>query len=832
MFNFKTLASSTSICVNIMHIYSRRMKTKSLDVFDFKEETDEFGLRFKGKLENPTNAIDKYTFLTTAAAGKNVLTEEVNYVPSLDIDAININHVSATLVEDSPAKIVADSNDTIIVAVNPLESSPELKPDLSESMVNVAATSASPSNEKFVSAIPDLSPSLPEHDEAVEMEPVENRSSSSCDAAEDDDIGPSSEQCTGGWESDSEDIERVIFYPEYVVYRDNHYTDPVISFTSSFIEMEGSTADDDDKTFKCKWGVEDILHITSHWHEQLEMVKIHVLTKDTIHAESVECTSVIGSSWYGRLEEITSLNVEYKALWSSMFEWEDTVLGQNGVSLPRYLPSFDQPFEEVLYPKGDADAVSISKRDFDLLQPETFVNDTIIDFYIKYLKNKIKPEEKDRFHFFNSFFFRKLADPDKDPLDASQGKVAYQRVKKWTRKVNLFEKDFVFIPVNYNYHWSVLVICHLGEMATFKDADADAKESIKVPCVLHMDSIRGSHIGLKGLLQSYLREEWIGRQQVASEDICSRFSNLRFISLELPQQQNSYDCGLFLLHYVELFLEQAPLHFNPFKITNSSSFLNVDWFPPAEASLKRVVIQRLISNLLENPYQESCSIAGNEQQCHPSYPTSVHKGSVVNFSTEDCNPSIPEQNSHEIGSFLTPSSSAQCVDDTTIASKSSVEPGSLCGTPFPDYNQSTTFDEYKGSLTPIQEDVEGGDPFVYSETEAGIQQDNAAIIPNDPYQSQDFGTQEPWQAPTNNHLESSSSPQEASTSVCEDPLKIVNEIIQLSSDFNLRNTSDQPVLETLSEYVQIVDVPENCLGLGSGSGSDVQHSTKKMRICE
>lgn len=45
--------------------------------------------------------------------------------------------------------------------------------------------------------------------------------------------------------------------------------------------------------------------------------------------------------------------------------------------------SFDEPFEDVVYPEGDSDAVSISKRDIDLLQPDTFVNDTIIDFYIK-----------------------------------------------------------------------------------------------------------------------------------------------------------------------------------------------------------------------------------------------------------------------------------------------------------------------------------------------------------------------------------------------------------------------------------------------------------------
>lgn len=39
-------------------------------------------------------------------------------------------------------------------------------------------------------------------------------------------------------------------------------------------------------------------------------------------------------------------------------------------------------FEEIVFPEGDPDAVSISKRDVDLLKPKTFVNDTIIDFYI------------------------------------------------------------------------------------------------------------------------------------------------------------------------------------------------------------------------------------------------------------------------------------------------------------------------------------------------------------------------------------------------------------------------------------------------------------------
>lgn len=49
---------------------------------------------------------------------------------------------------------------------------------------------------------------------------------------------------------------------------------------------------------------------------------------------------------------------------------------------------------------------------------------------------------------------------------------------------------------------------------------------------------------------------------------------LVLLLLQLPQQENSFDCGLFLLHYVELFLEEAPVNFNPFKISKFSTFVS------------------------------------------------------------------------------------------------------------------------------------------------------------------------------------------------------------------------------------------------------------------
>ncbi|XP_028212007.1 probable disease resistance protein At4g27220 isoform X2 [Glycine soja] len=244
--------------------------------------------------------------------------------------------------------------------------------------------------------------------------------------------------------------------------------------------------------------------------------------------------------------------------------------------------AFEKAF---FYPKGDPDAVCIRKSDIELLQPEKCLNDNIIDFYIKYLINKLPTDKQDRFHFFNCFFFPKLVDLSTDnPSIASDGKAAFQRVSKLTRKVNLFEKNYIFIPINYSLHWSLIVICHPAEVMTCY-RDEETKGSPKEACILHMDSRKGIHQDLHNVFQSYLCEEWKERHNNVRDDVSPKFLDLPFLPLELPQQQNAYDCGIFLLHYVERFLEQAPINFN-----RSTKFS----VPPPDASLKRSHIQKLL----------------------------------------------------------------------------------------------------------------------------------------------------------------------------------------------------------------------------------------------
>jgi Ulp1 family protease len=81
----------------------------------------------------------------------------------------------------------------------------------------------------------------------------------------------------------------------------------------------------------------------------------------------------------------------------------------------------------------------------------------------RYLQGGVPTKNQAQFYFFNSFFYRKLAEPGKNSQDS--GKSPYERVKKWTRKVDLFDKDYIFIPVNQRSHWSLIIICHLGHLA-------------------------------------------------------------------------------------------------------------------------------------------------------------------------------------------------------------------------------------------------------------------------------------------------------------------------------------------------------------------------------
>ncbi|KAG8972431.1 hypothetical protein FRC05_010024 [Tulasnella sp. 425] len=100
--------------------------------------------------------------------------------------------------------------------------------------------------------------------------------------------------------------------------------------------------------------------------------------------------------------------------------------------------------------------VNITRGDLCRLEPDEFLNDTLIEFGLKLWQNDLKekdPRLADDIWVFNSFFYKKLSNRKLE---------GYSSVQKWTAKVDIFKKKFIVVPINENLHWYLAVIYRPG----------------------------------------------------------------------------------------------------------------------------------------------------------------------------------------------------------------------------------------------------------------------------------------------------------------------------------------------------------------------------------
>ena len=83
-----------------------------------------------------------------------------------------------------------------------------------------------------------------------------------------------------------------------------------------------------------------------------------------------------------------------------------------------------------------------------------------------------------KYHFFASHFYTHFE------------RSGYKGVQSWTRKINLFEKKLVFIPINKEYHWSLLVIVNPGSIVDSASLGEDEKQEAPLSCLIFFDSLR------------------------------------------------------------------------------------------------------------------------------------------------------------------------------------------------------------------------------------------------------------------------------------------------------------------------------------------------------
>ncbi|OZJ06011.1 hypothetical protein BZG36_01090 [Bifiguratus adelaidae] len=105
------------------------------------------------------------------------------------------------------------------------------------------------------------------------------------------------------------------------------------------------------------------------------------------------------------------------------------------------------------YPFVGIGAITITREDESRLDDGEFLNDNIIEFYLKWQHLLENPQIMEQVHIFNTFFFKRLTSKDRGRTED-----AYERVKKWTAKLDLLSKKYIFVPINENLHWYLVMI--------------------------------------------------------------------------------------------------------------------------------------------------------------------------------------------------------------------------------------------------------------------------------------------------------------------------------------------------------------------------------------
>ncbi|KAI8373965.1 hypothetical protein EDC96DRAFT_437821 [Choanephora cucurbitarum] len=171
----------------------------------------------------------------------------------------------------------------------------------------------------------------------------------------------------------------------------------------------------------------------------------------------------------------------------------------------------------------------VSYKDIHRLYPETWLNDEIINFYFELIAERAnKIDQLPQIHCFNTFFCSTLRD---------QG---YAKVRRWTKRVDVFKKDLLFVPINQSYHWV------LGVM--------DIKN--KKVCVY--DSLHGNHDRTLDLFLDYLEKEHLDKKK----EPLDTSDWTKETPKDIPRQENMSDCGAFTCTFAERLSRAVPFHFS------------------------------------------------------------------------------------------------------------------------------------------------------------------------------------------------------------------------------------------------------------------------------
>ncbi|XP_034035480.1 uncharacterized protein LOC117518461 [Thalassophryne amazonica] len=166
---------------------------------------------------------------------------------------------------------------------------------------------------------------------------------------------------------------------------------------------------------------------------------------------------------------------------------------------------------------------TLSLEDLSTLEEQNWLNDQIINMY----GELIMEATQQKVHFFNSFFHKQLV---------AKG---YEGVKRWTKKIDLFSKWLLLIPIHLEIHWSLVTVTMATKTINYYDSQGIVFRHTTQNILKYLQS------EAKEKKQTGFQKGW----KVA-------------VIKGIPQQKNDSDCGVFVLEYCRRLSLKQPLLFS------------------------------------------------------------------------------------------------------------------------------------------------------------------------------------------------------------------------------------------------------------------------------
>ncbi|CAO4383039.1 unnamed protein product [Caenorhabditis nigoni] len=198
---------------------------------------------------------------------------------------------------------------------------------------------------------------------------------------------------------------------------------------------------------------------------------------------------------------------------------------------------------------------SLYIKDLMRLRPKLWLGDSLIQCAIdRLVSENLNPEQQEKIHLFDSTFFSGragnivTAEPpqSREKMADSMMKACVEKQER-KRKIPIFEKDLLVVPVNHSKHWILCLVVNPKGAIVEKGKDDDENKCR----IIVFDSI-GCTVRKKDVvlfMKIYMRQQF---EKVWKLNGVFQEEIIEIPEVEHPYKQlNDYDCGVYTIMFCQ-----------------------------------------------------------------------------------------------------------------------------------------------------------------------------------------------------------------------------------------------------------------------------------------